>query len=49
MVALGALARRDGFRGFIKGEGVEPANPALIVDGEITVQGPDLPQSTAQV
>jgi hypothetical protein len=44
MVARGALARRDGFRGFIKGEGIARGNPALIADGEIVVHVPNLPQ-----
>ena len=40
---------RDGTAIVVKGEGVGPGNTALIVDGEVTVQVPVLPQSDAQV
>ena len=40
---------RDGTAIVVKGEGVAPPNQALIVDGEISVQVPALPQSSAEV
>ena len=40
---------RDGTPIVVKGEGVAPPNQALTVDGEISVQVPALPQSTAEV
>jgi len=40
---------RDGTPIVVKGEGVAPPNQALIVDGEISVQVPALPQSSAEV
>jgi hypothetical protein len=40
---------RDGTPIVVKGEGVGPGNPVLIVDGEIAVQVPNLPQVSAEV
>jgi len=40
---------RDGTVIVVKGEGVAPTNKALIVDGEISVEVPALPQSSAEV
>ena len=40
---------RDGTAIVVKGEGVAPPGQALIVDGEISVQVPALPQSSAEV
>ena len=40
---------RDGTPIVVKGEGVEPPNQALIVDGEISAQVPALVQTTAEV
>ena len=43
------VTTRDGTPIVVKGEGVAPPNQALSVDGEISVQVPALPQSTAEV
>ena len=40
---------RDGTAIVVKGEGVAPPGQALIVDGEISVQVPALPQTSAEV
>ena len=40
---------RDGTPIVVKGEGVAPPGQALIVDGEISVQVPALPQTSVEV
>jgi len=40
---------REGTAIVVKGEGVAPPNQALIVDGEIIVQVPALPQTSVEV
>ena len=40
---------RDGAVIVVKGEGVGPGLPALIVDGEISTQVPSLPQTSTEV
>jgi hypothetical protein len=40
---------RDGTPIVVKGEGVGPGLPALIVDGEVKAQVPNLPQASAEV
>jgi hypothetical protein len=40
---------RDGTPIVVKGEGVGPGNPALIVDGQISAQVPSLPQTSVEV
>jgi hypothetical protein len=46
-VTSNAIAR-DGTPIVVKGEGVAPGDPALVLDGEITVQVPNLPQASAE-
>jgi hypothetical protein len=40
---------RDGTPIVVKGEGVGPGSPALIVDGQISAQVPALPQTSVEV
>ncbi len=40
---------RDGTEIEVKGEGVSPPNLALLVDGELKVQVPSLPQMSVEV